>query len=89
MRLGYVVGEVVATVKIPSICCHKLLYVQLVDDQDRPKGQPVIALDRVDAGVGEKVLVVDEGNAASQILGEKQAPVRTMVVGVVDHVDAR
>ena len=87
MRLGYVLGEVVSTIKIPSIANHKLLYVQLVDEQDRPKGQPMIALDRVDAGVGEKVLVVDEGNAASQILGEKQAPVRTMVVGVVDHVD--
>jgi microcompartment protein CcmK/EutM len=87
MRLGYVLGEVVATVKIPSLERHKLLYVQLVDEKDRPKGQPVIALDKVDAGVGEKVLVVDEGNAASQILGEKQAPVRTLVVGVVDHVD--
>ena len=87
MRLGYVLGEVVSTIKIPSIANHKLLYVQLVDEHDRPKGQPMIALDRVDAGVGEKVLVVDEGNAASQILGEKQAPVRTLVVGVVDHVD--
>ena len=87
MKLGIVVGEVVSTVKIPSICCHKLLYVQLVDEHDKPKGQPMIALDKVDAGVGEKVLVLDEGNGASQILGEKQAPVRSMVVGVVDHVD--
>jgi microcompartment protein CcmK/EutM len=87
MKLGLVIGEVVSTVKIQSICCHKLLYVQLVDEHDRPKGQPMIALDTVDAGVGEKVLVLDEGNGASQILGEKQAPVRSMVVGVVDHVD--
>lgn len=87
MKLGLVIGEVVSTVKIQSICCHKLLYVQLVDEQDQPKGQPMIALDTVDAGVGEKVLVLDEGNGASQILGEKQAPVRSMVVGVVDHVD--
>ena len=87
MRLGIVVGEVVSTVKIPSICCHKLLYVQLVNEKDQPQGQPVVALDTVSAGVGEKVLIVDEGNAASQILGEKQAPVRTLVVGIVDHVD--
>jgi ethanolamine utilization protein EutN len=87
VKIGCVVGEVVSTVKIPSICCHKLLYVQLMDEQDRPKGPPVIALDTVGAGEGEKVLLVDEGNAASQILGEKQAPVRTLVVGIVDRVD--
>lgn len=87
MKLGIVVGEVVATVKIDPLCCHKLLYVQLVDEKDQPKGPPVIALDTVSAGEGERVLVVDEGNAASQILGIKQGPVRTMVVGVVDRVD--
>ena len=87
MKIGCVVGEVVSTVKIPSLCCHKLLYVQLVDEQDRPKGTPIIALDTVGAGEGEKVLLVDEGNAASQILGEKQVPVRTLVVGIVDRVD--
>ncbi|HVP38701.1 MAG TPA: EutN/CcmL family microcompartment protein [Candidatus Saccharimonadales bacterium] len=87
MRLGYVVGEVVATVKICPICNHKLLLVQLVDEKDRPKGQPLIAVDCVDAGPGEKVLVVDEGNAASQILGGHREPVRTLIVGVVDHVD--
>ena len=87
MKLGIVVGEVVSTVKIPSICCHKLLQVQIVDEHDRPTGQPIIALDTVGAGEGERVLVVDEGNAASQILGEKQAPVRTLIVGIVDRVD--
>ncbi len=87
MRLGRVVGEVVSTVKIPSICCHKLLHIQYVDELGGSRGAPVIALDTVGAGIGEDVLVVDEGNACSQILGEKQAPVRTMVVGVVDRVD--
>jgi microcompartment protein CcmK/EutM len=87
MKLGYVVGEVVSTVKICPICNHKLLLVQLVDEHDQPKGQPMIALDKVDAGVGEKVLVLDEGTGASQILGIKQGPVRSLIVGVVDHVD--
>ena len=87
MKLGYVVGEVVSTVKICPICNHKLMLVQVVDEHDKPRGEPLIALDRVDAGVGEKVLVLDEGNGASQILGGHREPVRTLIVGVVDHVD--
>ncbi|MBI5836087.1 MAG: EutN/CcmL family microcompartment protein [Candidatus Eisenbacteria bacterium] len=87
MKLGYVVGEVVSTVKICPICNHKLLLVQVVGEHDKPTGQPMIALDKVGAGPGEKVLILDEGNGASQILGGNREPVRTMIVGVVDHVD--
>ena len=51
-----------------------------------PTGRPTIAVDVVDAGVGDHVLVVDEGNSAAQALAQPRGPVRTVVVGVVDEV---
>ena len=49
-----------------------------------PTGKYLIAIDTVDAGIGDRVLVLDEGNGARQILDDESAPVRSMVVGVVD-----
>lgn len=86
MFLARVTGEVVATVKHPHLNARKLLLVAPEAAPGRPAGPPVIALDTVDAGVGDRVLVADEGNAAAQVLGLPRGPVRTVVVGVVDAV---
>jgi ethanolamine utilization protein EutN len=86
MFLGRVVGDVVATIKHAALQNHKLLLVQPLTGEGTATGRPTIAVDVVDAGVGDHVLVVDEGNAAAQVLAQPRGPVRTVVVGVVDQV---
>jgi microcompartment protein CcmK/EutM len=87
MFLGRVVGDVVATVKHAELEGRKLLLVQPLTGDGKPKGRTVIAVDSVDAGVGDHVLVVDEGNGAAQVLGRPRGPVRTVIIGVVDEVE--
>lgn len=86
MFLGRVVGDVVATIKHRALEGRKLLLVQPLTGDGTPSGRPTIAVDVVDAGVGDHVLVVDEGNSAAQALAVPRGPVRTVVVGVVDEV---
>jgi microcompartment protein CcmK/EutM len=61
--------------------------VQPLGLDDAPEGEELIAVDQIDAGVGEKVLIVKEGNAARQITGRDRVPLQAVVVGVGDHVD--
>lgn len=86
MFVARVVGEVVATIKHPELAGHKLLLVQPVTPRDRPTGRTAIALDTVDAGPGDLVIVADEGNSAAQVLRRGRGAVRTVVVGVVDEI---
>ncbi len=88
MFTGRVVGEVVATIKHGDLRAQKLLLVQPVDPYGKPTGAPTIAVDAVDAGPGDWVLVADEGNSAAQVLRRGRGAVRTVVVGVVDDVEA-
>ena len=87
MFLARVTGEVVATIKHPHLRATKLLLVQPEPVAGRPLAPAVIAVDTVDAGVGDRVLVADEGNTAAQVLGLARGPVRTVIVGVVDEVE--
>jgi microcompartment protein CcmK/EutM len=87
MFLAQVVGKIAATVKHNDLRGKKLLLVRPLDLSLSPSGKPVIAVDSVDAGGGDVVLVSDEGNAASQILKMQRGPIRTVIVGVVDSVD--
>ena len=86
MTLGRVVGTVVATVKHPVLEGHKLLLVQPVDAQGNPRGRSTLALDVVQAGPGDMVLLLEEGNSSRMILGDSMAPVRSTIVGIVDAV---
>lgn len=86
MILGRVIGTVVSTIQHPSLDGQRLLVVEKLGLDGRPAGGSVIALDSVDAGIGETVIVVDEGNSARQVLGNKEAPARTVIVGVVDSI---
>lgn len=87
MFLARVVGEVVATVKHPHLAAQRLLLVRPEPTPGRPQAPAVIAVDTVDAGPGDRVLVADEGNSAAQVLHKPRGPVRTVIVGVVDHTD--
>jgi len=86
MTLGRIVGTVVATQKHGALAGHKLMIVQPVDPSGGARGSRFVALDTVQAGVGDTVLVCDEGNSARTILGDTMAPIRTMIVGIVDEI---
>jgi microcompartment protein CcmK/EutM len=87
MYIGEVIGTVVATVKDDAFFSRKLLLVHRLDLNEAAEGYYDIAVDVVQAGVGDKVMVIDEGNGARQILRREVAPVRAVIVGVVDDVD--
>ncbi len=87
MQLGRVVGTVVSTQKHRKLEAAKLLLVQPLTLDDKPRGSTLLAIDSVGAGVGEKVLVVIEGRAAGDALGKKAAPVDAAIIGIVDSVE--
>ena len=88
MYVGRVVGTVVATIKHPAYQGYKLLTVARERLEGSPEEKYDIALDTVQAGVGDWVLVLDEGNSARQVLGmEPWGPVRAVIVGIVDDIE--
>lgn len=87
MILARVTGTVTSSDKDPQLADYKLLVVQPLTLDDEPEGDELIAVDRVDAGIGDWVLVVKEGNAARQLTGRERAPLQAVVVGVVDRID--
>ena len=87
MFVGQVTGDVVATINHADYVNRRLLIVDRLDESGSATGGYLVAVAAVDAGVGQRVLVLDEGNGARQILGNAKAPVRSVVVGVVDSVD--
>jgi microcompartment protein CcmK/EutM len=87
MYIGRVVGTVVATIKDQAFCGRKLLLVDRLDLDGEADGHYDIAVDVAQAGVGDTVMVIDEGNGARQILRREIAPVRAVIVGVVDDVE--
>jgi ethanolamine utilization protein EutN len=86
VKLGRVVGTVVSTINAPDFEDRTLLVCDLLDPSGVPAGGYVIAVDSVGAGAGETVLLLDEGNSARQVLAAPGAPIRTVVVGIVDAV---
>jgi microcompartment protein CcmK/EutM len=89
MFVARVTGEVVATIKHGDLAGQKLLLIQPVSVAGEATGKPAIAVDSVDAGPGDLVLVADEGNSAAQVLRRSRGMVRTVVVGVVDEWELR
>ena len=87
MILARIVGSVVSTIHHPIVNGRKLLLAERLDETGQPTGGYLIALDAIGAGKGETVLVLDEGNGARQILDDSNAPVRSVVVGIVDAVE--
>jgi microcompartment protein CcmK/EutM len=87
VKLCRVKGNIVATVKHPAFHAQKLMIVQPVDEARRDVGDSFIAVDRAQAGEGDLVLVLQEGNGARQILQIPNAPIRSVIVGIVDAVD--
>jgi microcompartment protein CcmK/EutM len=86
MILGRVIGSITSTINHPFYDAKKLLVVERIDAAGGPLADYVIAIDTVGAGAGERVLVLDEGNGARQVFASKDAPVRSVIVGIVDEV---
>jgi microcompartment protein CcmK/EutM len=86
MYIGKVVGNVVSTIKISHLEGRKLLLVNQLDLQGNETDDYDIAVDVVQAGPGDTVLVIDEGNGARQILKLDPGAIRAVIVGVVDQV---
>lgn len=88
MFLAKIKGNLVSTQKNDHLMGHKLLIVQAIDFDGKFIGSSEhIALDLIDAGVGDTVLVAREGDAVQQILGHDKAPVNTMIIAIVDDID--
>jgi microcompartment protein CcmK/EutM len=85
--IARVVGNVVATQKQESHEGKKILLVQPLDLEGRPAGDPFVALDAVDAGVGDRVLAVQEGFSAMTSVGQVESPIDAAVIGVLDMVE--
>ena len=87
MLIGRVIGDVVATQKSPSHQGRKILVVQPLNLDGSDRGEVVLALDAVDAGIGDRVLIVSEGFSAMTAVGRPNSPIDMAVVGVIDSVD--
>jgi ethanolamine utilization protein EutN len=86
MILARVAGRLYSTIHHPSMAHKTILVLDRLQANGELSGGSIIAVDTVGAGPGQTVLVLDEGNGARQILGEAEAPIRSVVVGIVDEV---
>jgi ethanolamine utilization protein EutN len=86
MILGRVIGEIHGTIKHEFYANRRLLVIEKTSPSGEATGDYLIAVDSVGAGADEKVLVLDEGNGARQVLDSPDGPVRSVVVGIIDDV---
>jgi ethanolamine utilization protein EutN len=87
MLIARVVGEIVATAKAPSHVGQKALLVQPLNLDGSDQGDPLVAMDAVDAGEGDRVLVVTEGWSAMTAVDRPNSPIDMAIVGVIDSVN--
>ena len=87
MLIARVIGEVWATQKHASHEGRKALLVQPLNLDGTNRGDAVVALDSVDAGVGDRVLLTMEGYSAMTSVGRPESPIDMAVIGVIDRVD--
>ena len=86
MILGRVIGSMHATIQHPFFAGRKLMIVEKIAPDGTAGKDYLIAVDTVDAGEGDRVLILDEGNGARQIIGDAKAPVRSVIAGIIDDV---
>ena len=86
MILGVVKGQVYSTINHPDYDGRRILLVDRIRPDGSEDGGYLIAVDAVDAGVGQTVLIVDEGNSARQVLENPDAPIRSVIIGIVDAI---
>ena len=87
MIIGTVRGDIVSTINHPFYTGKRMLVVEKEDFAGKPGGYLIAVDGGVGAGVGERVLVIDEGNSARQIVSDSTAPIRSIIVGIIDRID--
>ncbi len=87
MIFADVIGTIVTPVQHPSLDGKRILYLRLLDPTGKPTGKAINAIDGCGAGYGDRVIVIEEGNAGRQLTGIKNAPIKSVVVGVVDFIE--
>ncbi len=87
MILGRVCGAIYSTINHEFYNNKRLLIIDRLNTDGSPTGKYLIAVDSVDAGSGEIVLIVDEGGSARQIVDDQAAPIRSIIIGVVDQIN--
>lgn len=88
MKLGKISGTIHSTINHSFYDNKRLLIVDMLNACGDPTGAYLIAVDTVGAGAGETVLIIDEGNSARQIIGNPTAPVRSVIIGIVDDINS-
>ena len=88
MRVCRIVGTVVATAKHPAFVGQKLLICQPLNESLQDEGDELLAVDRAQSGIGDRVLVISEGSGARQMIGtiDGKLPIRSVIIGHVDEV---
>lgn len=87
MILGKIIGNVVSTIKAKGYESKKILIVQPIEPGGKSKGKSFLAIDAIQAGVGDTVIALDEGGSARSVLAEPDSlTVKAVIVGIVDHV---
>ena len=87
MIFAEVIGTVVTPVQHESLDAKRLLYLRVLAPDGTPTGKAINAIDGCGAGVGDRVLIMEEGNSARQLTGIANAPIKSVVVGVVDFIE--
>ena len=89
MHMCRILGNVVSTVKHPTYSGQRLMIVQPVDECGSDTGESFLAIDRVQSGPGDTVLVMREGNGVRQLMAMgKLVPIRSLIVGIIDVIEA-
>jgi microcompartment protein CcmK/EutM len=86
VRIAYIIGTAIATIKVPCLSGHRLLLARETGLDGKPKGEPFVAVDTVDAGTGDLVIVTD-GSSARYTDLTRDLPVDAVVVGVLDSLE--
>jgi ethanolamine utilization protein EutN len=84
MQIGQVVGHGVSTVKHSSLQGWRLLVVQLLTPDGQPDGEPLLAIDKLGAGIGHRVILCNDGAEARKMVGARNSPARWFVLGIQD-----
>ncbi len=87
MEIGKVIGTIVSTIKHPAYYSKKLLVVQPMHPADQPEPEAFVAIDHAYAGIGDTVLVMREGNGARQVTEIKDAPIISVIIGILDSIE--
>jgi microcompartment protein CcmK/EutM len=87
MKLARVIGNVVSSIKTPSHNGQKFMVVEPIDMDGKSIGDSFIAVDSAQAGIGDIVLILEEGGSARDILKKPDAAVDAIIVGIVDYLE--